>query len=68
MYKTNFYNVQPEQKFLDIVNSKKRFFHYVPIEQTIRVMFKNKSFESRSLTSHKQRDDILRDFSDGTVY
>lgn len=67
-YKERFLYVKPIEKFLCVQNGKKKFFHYVPIIETIKAMFKDISLHPISLVSHSSGDNILRDVFDGTVY
>lgn len=67
-YQKHFTYVKPVQKLLCSSNGKKHYFYYVPIRETVKAMFKDKSFPHIPLTSKSSNDNILRDFTDGSVY
>ena len=67
-YKDSFAFVEPKQKPLPKVKGKIPHFHYVPIIETIKAMFKDKSLQPIPLVSPCLTDDVLRDFTDGTVF
>lgn len=68
-YEQNFPYVSPIQVPLDSVNNKKRFFHYVPLQDTLKYLFNNKSLGDKlSFDLPKSNSDVFKDFTDGSVF
>lgn len=69
-YKRNFHYVAPQSIFLKIVNGTKRYFEYVPLEETIKSVFHNKSLKAewRDKILPNKNTELLCDITDGTVY
>ena len=59
--------VGPERISLGKVKGKKAHFHYVPIIETLKAMFKNKSFDIDLKVPRNERR-VLKDFTDGFVF
>lgn len=61
--------IEPVEVLLYVENEKKTFFHYIPIEETLRQLFTDQSFSSELHSDCTHTDpDILSDFTDGTVF
>lgn len=68
-YEDNFPYVNPTQVPLDSVNNKKRFFHYVPLQETLKKLFDNKSLGDKLIFDLPENSgNIFKDFTDGSVY
>ncbi|XP_016842392.1 uncharacterized protein LOC103315333 [Nasonia vitripennis] len=66
-YKENFDFIQPESLVIDKENQT--YFSYVPIIETLKYTFQDKSIQHEILKKPEPRDkDVLFDFMDGTVY
>ena len=62
--------MEPIQIKLPSEKSENKYFHYVPIEETIKRLYVDKSLEGNILYKKGIRDnkEVLRDFSDGSIY
>ena len=68
-YKNNFAYVNPIEIRLPSESSEKIHFHYVPIEETVKCLFRDKNLEGKFSYERAARDDeILRDITDGKVF
>lgn len=67
-YHEKFSYTNPVPKLLSQTNGKKKYFHYVPIIETIQAMFQDKTLQPISLTSPITNNDVLKDFTDGSVF
>lgn len=67
-YKNELNYVSPVEISLGEIEGKQRHFHYVPVIETVKTFFKNKSvtFELNSPTNSDS--EVLSDFYDGLVY
>ncbi|XP_043472523.1 uncharacterized protein LOC122505125 [Leptopilina heterotoma] len=66
-YKKHFTYVKPELVSLGKIRGKKAHFHYVPIIETLKALFKNKSFDI-NLKLPQNDTQILKDFTDGLMF
>lgn len=68
-YKTHCAFVEPVEVVLSTDHERKVFFHYVPIQETLKQLFTDKSLSNELLRNSEIRDrDVLTDFTDGTVF
>lgn len=68
-FEEHFPYVDPVQIPLPSVNGKKRFWHYIPLKETLKNLFYNKSVTSKlQFDLPENNTKILRDFTDGTVF
>ena len=59
--------VAPQSVSLGYIGGKKAHFHYVPILEILKALFKDKSFEI-NLQAPKNKTDVLKDFTDGLMF
>lgn len=68
-YKKHCAFVEPVEVVLSTDHEKKAFFHYVPIQDTLKELFTDKSLTNYLRQNPENRvRDILTDFSDGSVF
>lgn len=68
-YKENFAYVEPIQIPLGNAKGKNIFFHYVPIKETLKKLFYNKSLSDQLIFQNPNHEDnVLKDFTDGIVF
>lgn len=67
-YKNNNNYVPPKQILIKEVNGKKQYFHYIPIEDTLKDLMKNKSLGDITVQVTGTGADVLDDFEDGLMY
>lgn len=68
-YKKTFAYIEPIEVLLDENENGKKWFHYVPVEQTLIQLFSDKSLASElNRVSEVTDPDILSDITDGTVF
>lgn len=65
----NFPYVNPVQIALPTENGKQRFYHYVPLKETLKKLFCNRTL-THELKFHRPEinSNVFRDFTDGTVF
>lgn len=65
-YKNNLNYVEPQAQLINTVDGKNKYFYYVPISETIKGLYKDKSVISDLLFQKKNsKDSILIDIYDG---
>lgn len=68
-YQENFPYVNPVQIPLSTQNGKKRFFHYVPLKDTLKQLFYNKTLTHElKFNLPENNSNVFRDFTDGSVF
>lgn len=63
-YKSHFYSVWPQKKLLP----KGEFFHFVPILETLKALFHDKSLNFNINIPVQHENDLLKDFTDGSAF
>lgn len=68
-FEKHFPYVNPVQIPLPSTNDKKRFYHYVPLKETLKNLFYNKSLTHELKFDLLKNDSkVLKDFTDGIVF
>lgn len=67
-YETTFPYVNPVQLPLPTENGKKRFYHYVPLKETLKTLFYNRTLTHELKFRPENNSNVFRDFTDGTVF
>ncbi|XP_067217409.1 uncharacterized protein [Linepithema humile] len=63
-YKSHFHFVWPKKKPL----SKGEFFHFVPISETLKALFHDKSLDFNISAPVQYEDGLFKDFTDGSAF
>lgn len=69
-FRNNHLYVKPQQISISDTDGKQTFFHYVPIVETFKCAFFNKSLGNWTINDaqHDEDPDILSDFTDGSAF
>lgn len=67
-YKGKFTFVAPRTMPLGTINGKSRWWHYIPLHDTLKALFQNKSFDVDLRLPEDKQDGVLRDFHDGITF